>query len=76
MEQKGGVGRWLNAERRAVDKAIEVLHGLVAGVLGSAEWAHSSFGRKIEKAVAYRDKGYGVEIISEQRWLAALGLDR
>lgn len=45
---------------------------LVVGAMGSQDWVHSSFGTKIEKAISYRDKGYGVEIISEQRWLAAL----
>jgi hypothetical protein len=42
---------------------------LVVGMLGSAHWVTSSFGRKIEKAVEYRDKkGINIAIISEKRW--------
>ncbi len=42
---------------------------LVIGDIGSEHWIHSSFGRKIEKAVKYREKGTGVSIISEQHWI-------
>lgn len=45
---------------------------LVVGGLGSAEWAHGSFGRKIEKAVQQKEKGHGIFIVSEADWSAAL----
>jgi len=45
---------------------------LVIGEIGSRDWAHSTFGRKIQKAVEYRDKGLPINIISEQHWYDAL----
>ena len=42
---------------------------LVVGDVGSDHWVHSSFGRKIEKAVQYREKGTGICIVSEQHWI-------
>jgi hypothetical protein len=46
-------------------------HFLVIGTLGSRDWAHSSFGRKIEKALEYRSK-YGIRLVSEQHWVKCL----
>lgn len=45
---------------------------LVIGDIGSRDWMHSSFGRKIEKAVSLREQGTGLNIISEQHWLMYL----
>lgn len=46
---------------------------LVIGGLSSRDWKFSSFGRKIEKAIEYRDSGKSdVAIISEQMWLDSL----
>lgn len=41
---------------------------LVIGAIGNGDWAHSSHGRKIEKAVEYRTKGVPVAIVSEEHW--------
>jgi len=41
---------------------------LVVGIYATESWAHSSFGRKIEKAVAMQDEGLGVQIVSEEHW--------
>jgi len=41
---------------------------LVIGDIGSQDWAHSSFGRKIEKAIGYREKGTGISIVIESHW--------
>lgn len=41
---------------------------LVVGYLGSRDWIHTSYGRKIEKAVDYRERGYPIDIISEEHW--------
>jgi NAD-dependent DNA ligase len=46
---------------------------LVVGTNVSPDWAHTSYGRKIEQAVALQAKGHGISIVSEQRWLQALG---
>lgn len=45
---------------------------LVIGEIGSRDWAHSTFGRKIQKAIEYRDKGVPIRIISEEHWYGAL----
>ena len=45
---------------------------LVIGQLGSKAWVHSTHGRKIEDAVALRQRGKGLGIISEERWVASL----
>jgi NAD-dependent DNA ligase len=41
---------------------------LVIGNLGSRHWAHTSFGRKIQKAVDYRTKDMQPRIIAEEHW--------
>ena len=44
---------------------------LVLGVYVTPSWAHESFGRKIEKALYYRDeRGADIAIISETHWMA------
>jgi hypothetical protein len=45
---------------------------LVIGTFGSADWVHTAFGRKIEKAVSYRDAGVRLHIVAEDHWAAAL----
>jgi len=43
---------------------------LVIGDIGSKDWKHSSFGRKIEKAVQYRDESNAdISIIMESHWI-------
>lgn len=41
---------------------------LVIGTFSSTDWAHTSYGRKIEKAVEYRAKHRRPSIISEDLW--------
>jgi len=45
-------------------------HYLVVGLLGSRDWAQSTYGREIEKAIDLRDSGAGIEIaiVTEERW--------
>jgi len=45
---------------------------LVIGIIGSGAWIHSSYGRKIEKAVEYREKGNSINIISEEHLIQYL----
>jgi len=46
---------------------------LVVGILGSDDWIHSSFGRKIEAAVEIRDiRGKNLNIISEEHFIKFL----
>ncbi len=44
---------------------------LVIGAVGSRDWIHSTWGRKIEKAIEYRDL-CSLAIISEQQWASFL----
>lgn len=46
---------------------------LVIGTNVSQAWAHTSYGRKIEQAVELQSDGHPIHIISERRWLQALG---
>ena len=45
---------------------------LVIGVLGSSDWMHSTYGRKIEYAVTLREKGVPIAIVAEEHWVRAL----
>lgn len=45
---------------------------LVIGELSSRDWVHSSFGRKIEKAFTYKEKGSSISIIEERHWKICL----
>jgi NAD-dependent DNA ligase len=51
--------------RSAVTRDARVV---VIGAIGNGDWAHSSHGRKIEKAVEYRTKGVPLSIVSEEHW--------
>lgn len=46
---------------------------LVIGAVASRDWIHSSYGRKIEKAVELRSKGLSLRIVSEAHWTTAVG---
>lgn len=41
---------------------------LVIGSVGSTDWIHSTHGRKIEKAVELKTKGFPIGIVSEEHW--------
>jgi hypothetical protein len=41
---------------------------LVVGEIGSRDWMHSSYGRKIEHACELRAQGANLAVISEQHW--------
>jgi len=43
-------------------------HYLVIGVFASRDWAHTNYGRKIERAVELRESGSGIAIVSEEHW--------
>ena len=48
---------------------------VVLGTYVTPAWVHQSFGRKIERAMDYRDrKGTGVQIVHEEDWAQALEL--
>ena len=43
-------------------------HYLVIGTFASRDWFHTSYGRKIERAVELRGANTGIAIISEEHW--------
>jgi len=55
-----------------IDAVNKDLDFLVVGSLISQDWAFESYGRKIEKAAAYRDNSGAPRIISEKQWASAL----
>lgn len=54
------------------DTVTKALDYLVIGSLISPAWFNQSYGRKIEKAASYRNKGGRPSIISEAQWRAAM----
>ena len=72
--------------RAQCQAAVETLGGLNAGsvnkslnylVLGTYvtdSWAHETFGRKIERAMEYRDNGVPLVIVTEEHWVGEAGL--
>lgn len=67
IEDLGGI----NSKGKDITKSLNYL---VLGKYVTDSWAHESFGRKIEKAMEYRDKGVPIVIITEEHWLAQSGL--
>ena len=77
-------GRFFFGTRRAchttiIDGGGEVLDivrpdldYLVVGLLGSRNWIHARRGLKIQQAIAYREQGAGIAIVSERHWAAQL----
>ncbi|HML54304.1 MAG TPA: BRCT domain-containing protein [Solidesulfovibrio magneticus] len=73
-------GQFAYGNRREVTDAIHDLGGwvrpnvirdtdyVVVGTLASPDWAHASYGRKIEAALALRSAGVGIHIVSEDHW--------
>lgn len=75
-------GRFLYGTRASCQETVQILGGapannitkkldyLVVGAVGSRDWIHSSVGRKIEKAVDYRDQqATGLAIVSGTHWV-------
>lgn len=50
------------------------LNYLVLGTYVTDSWAHENFGRKIEKAIKYRDNDIPLVIITEEHWVNENGL--
>ncbi len=57
------------ASAGALTKATDYL---VIGIYATDSWAHSSYGRKIEKAVDMRNEGHRIAIIDERHWTGQL----
>jgi NAD-dependent DNA ligase len=57
---------------RCAPAVLKQPHILVIGTLASRSWIQSDFGRKIERAVEWREQGIGIKIVSEESWTRAL----
>jgi len=57
---------------RALDNVTRQLDYLVIGTLASRDWAHTSHGRKIEKAHELRANGHAVLVVAEEAWVTQL----
>lgn len=53
-----------------VSKKVDIL---VVGTRVSPDWAHTTFGRKIQRAMELQEQGHTIEIISEKKMMEALG---
>jgi len=79
-------GTFVYGTRKICQSAIDSLGGvnakrvnqslnyLVLGTYVTDSWVHESFGRKIEKAMEYRDSGLPLTIVTEEHWLNESGL--
>lgn len=77
-------GKFVTGSRKECEQAIEALGGscqsnptkktgyVVVGEVGSRDWAHTSAGRKLQKAIAMQEAGHDIKIISEQCWASLL----
>lgn len=63
IESRGGIAK---------TKPTKQTNYLVIGEVGSRDWIHSTFGRKIEKAVEFNQQGSSINIISEEHWFKSI----
>ncbi len=56
---------------KGVNKSLDYL---ILGSYVTDSWAHESFGRKIEKAMEYRQNGIPLVIVTEDHWVRQAGL--
>ena len=80
-------GKFLYGTRRDCERAVldrggkiakgitKKLHYLVIGTVASRDWAHSSYGRKIEKAQRFTREGGAVQILQEDIWAEFLDVN-
>lgn len=48
------------------------VHALIVGTHISPDWANTSYGRKIMRAMELRESGHDIRIVQEQVWLESL----
>lgn len=77
-------GQFLYGTRNKCEKEIQQRGGLtqkqpsqktnylIIGNLGSTDWMHTAFGRKIEDAIELKGKGFPISIVSEEHWVKHL----
>lgn len=77
-------GKFAFGQRKDCEKAVADAGGipkgsvttsldyLVVGLMGNEDWAHSTFGRKIQQAIDFNAKGRNIAILAEDAWANAL----
>lgn len=77
-------GTFSYGKRRTVTEAIESRMGVIrssvsqatdyviVGEVGSRDWLHSSYGRKIQDAMDLRNQGAPISIVPERHWVSSL----
>lgn len=55
-----------------VEKAVQRVNVLVIGCIGSRDWIHSSFGRKIEAVMHLKRQGFPIVTVDEHHWTSQL----
>lgn len=53
---------------RVVKAPTQKTNYVVIGDLASRDWAHGSYGRKIEAAIRIREQGFPLALVEEQHW--------
>ena len=54
---------------KVIKNVTQKLDYLILGTYVTNSWAHENFGRKIDKAMEYRESGLPLHIITEKHWL-------
>lgn len=62
----------LSTGAMCVDNVSKKVSVLAVGHKVSPNWAHTSYGRKIQRAVELQEEGHPIEIISERRLIEAI----
>ena len=77
-------GKFAFGQRKDCEKAVTDAGGipkgsvttsldyLVVGLMGNEDWAHSTFGRKIQQAIDFNAKSNTIAILAEDAWANAL----
>ncbi len=77
-------GKFALGPRKACEEVVAALGGkctagvnkstdyVVIGTFGSRDWIQTSHGRKIEKAMEFKQEGLKLFIVSEEHWVKAL----
>lgn len=60
----------------AASKLTQNVNYLIVGEINSGSWTNGKHGRKIGKAIKYRDAGAKIAILSEQHWFEQLKQSR
>jgi len=61
---------------KIVTSVTKSLNYLILGTYVTDSWIHENYGRKIDKAMKFRDDGVSLAIITEEHWINSGNLNR